>query len=472
MTIFASDDVVRDDMRSIRGNIHTRDKLLHRYEPRGSAAEVLRARDDEVLMSGPAGTGKSRGCLEKLLIQALKYPRMKGLIVRKTQVSLGSTALKTWKDHVATEALANGTITYYGGSKEEPPQYRFSNGSAIMMGGMDKPTRIMSSEYDVVYVQEATELTVTDWESITTRLRNGKMPYQQILADCNPDTPTHWLKVRCDGGKTRMINCRHEDNPTLFDMMPDGSFKVTPFGANYMRKLDGLTGVRHLRLRKGLWVAAEGVIFEDFAPEVHIVDPFEIPESWARYWSIDFGFKNPFVCQMWAEDADGRLYLYREIYMTERTVDQHARDILRVVRPDGPGTPWIEPKPQFIVRDHDAENARRFETELGLGTTAADKGVKDGLEVTQRRFRLDKDGRPSIFFFRDAVVERDESLVEAHKPAATLEEIPGYIWLPGIDGKPAKEEPLKMNDHGCDGMRYLCKERDPASRPRIRTFRR
>ena len=34
-------------------------------------------------------------------------------------------------------------------------------------------------------------------------------------------------------------------------------------------------------------------------------------------WSVDFGFTNPIVIQWWAEDPDGRLYLYRELYRDE-----------------------------------------------------------------------------------------------------------------------------------------------------------
>ena len=64
----------------------------------------------------------------------------------------------------------------------------------------------MSTEYDMIYVQEATELTEDDWEALTTRLRNGRAPIQQLIADCNPAEPTHWLKARCDSGQTRMLN--------------------------------------------------------------------------------------------------------------------------------------------------------------------------------------------------------------------------------------------------------------------------
>jgi len=433
---------------------------VRRYHPRGAALEVFHCRAPEVLLSGPAGTGKSRGCLEKLHMVSLINPGMRGLIVRKTRESLGSTALVTWREHVAKEALASGLVSFYGGSAEEPPQYRYTNGSKIMIGGMDKPTKIMSSEYDLVYAQEATELTTTDWENITTRLRNGRISFQQLMADCNPDIPTHWLKQRCDAGTTLMINCRHEDNPVLFD----DTGKITTRGAAYLSKLDALTGVRYQRLRRGLWVAAEGLIYEDWDPAVHLIDPFTIPDDWTRWWVVDFGYTNPFVLQCWAEDPDGRLYLYREIYRTKRLVEDHARDILKLVAPDGQ---WREPRPRAVICDHDAEDRATLERHLGMGTTPAKKTVKDGLQAAQSRLRPAGDGRPRLYVLRDALVERDRELEDAKKPCCTAEEIVGYIW-DAQPGKPPKEVPVKKDDHGMDGVRYMVAERDLGGRPNIR----
>lgn len=386
---------------------------------------------------------------------ALLNPGMRGLIVRKTLASLGSTALVTWRQHVVNEALLTGDVEFYGGSPQESPQYRYSNGSVITIGGMDRNTRIMSSEYDAIYVQEATELAEDDWEALTTRLRNGRVSFQQLLADTNPDTPTHWLKVRGDSGKTRVLESRHEDNPVLFN--DDGS--LTDIGIAYIGKLDNLSGVRYARLRKGLWVAAEGIIYEEYDPAIHLVDRFPIPNTWARWWAIDFGFTNPFVCQMWAEDPDGRLYLYREFYRTRRTVDQHAKDILNVVAPKGK---WIEPKPTSIVCDHDAEGRAVLERELGLATNPATKNVLEGIQATQRRFR---DAR--LFLMRDSVVHIDQELADAKKPTSTAAEVVGYVWDTG-KGKSIKEQPLKIDDHGCDAMRYLVAERDLSARPRVR----
>jgi phage terminase large subunit len=393
-----------------------------------------------------------------MFMTAIRNTGFRGLICRKTAATMSSTVLVTWRKFVIPEALLTGDVAYYGGSAQEPAQYRFRNGSVINIGGLDKISKIMSSEYDMVYVQEATEISEDDWEALTTRLRNWAISFQQIIADCNPAQPTHWLKQRCDNGRTRLLDTHHEDNPILFE--PDGS--MTARGQAYLSKLDQLTGVRYQRLRLGRWSAAEGVIYEEFG-DVHCLDriPAEpgasldhayVPIHWRRYWAVDFGFVNPFVCQMWAEDPDGRLYLYREIYHTHRTVDQHAKTILSVVAPDGK---WLEPKPSAIICDHDAEGRAVLERELGMGTTAAHKSVLEGIEGVQVRLRDPGDGRPRIYLVRNAVVEVDEDLADSGRPTSTIEEVPGYVWE-GAN----KEAPVKADDHGCDAMRYVVADRD------------
>lgn len=433
----------------------------HVYTPRGAAVAVMGDRSPEVLVAGPAGTGKSLACLEKLNLLMLLNPGARGLIVRKTQVSLASTALATWRKFVVKELLASGQVIFHGGGPQDAPQYRYPNGSTVTIGGMDRSSRIMSSEYDVVYVQEATELTEEDWEALTTRLRNWVIPFQQVIADCNPATPTHWLKARADRGTTQMHNSYHTDNPALFT--DEGV--MTASGEQYLAKLNQLTGTRKLRLADGKWVASEGVIYDEWDEDKHVVPRFEIPGSWARYWVVDFGFTNPFVLQMWAEDPDGRMYLYREIYHTGRTVDEHCKQVLSLVR-DQAGK-WLEPKPTKIICDHDAESRAQLRKQLGLGTVAANKKVLEGIQATQRMLRVADDGKPRMMFFRDALVETDDSLVEAKKPTCTLEEIPGYIWDVGT-GKSPKEQPLKVNDHGCDAKRYLAMDRERNSSYRVR----
>jgi hypothetical protein len=426
--------------------------LVRTYDPRGACRDLFHNRDPETVLSGPAGTGKSMACLFRLHLAAMENPGIRCLVVRKTAVSLTSTTLVTFRERVAPEALRNRYVTWFGGNAEEAAAYRYWNGSTIVVGGLDKPEKVMSAEYDLIFADEATELTLHDWETIGTRLRHGVLSWQQQIAACNPAHPTHWIKARSEGGPLTMLESRHEDNPRLYR---DG--QVTDHGAIYLARLDALTGVRYLRLRKGIWAAAEGVIYEEWDPAVHLVDRFEIPREWTRWWAVDFGYVHPFVLQWWAEDPDGRLYLYREIFRTHRLVEDHARDALKVAAPGGK---WREPRPQAIVCDHDAEDRATLERHLGMPTVPAIKDVSPGLQAVQARLRPEGDGKPRLFILRDSVVARDPELDDARRPASTVEEVTGYVWLPPAPGRAAKEQPLKENDDGMDAMRYMVAARD------------
>lgn len=443
-----------------------------RIELRGAARRLLSDRSPELILSGPAGTGKSVGGLTKLHLAMMKYPNARGMIARKTAASLGASTLDTWRKHVAAPGLAIGEVTYFGGSTAEPPQFRYRrNGSVVVLAGLDRPSKIMSSEYDMIVCDETTEFFVQDWESLATRLRSNRMPYQQIIGMCNPDAEHHWLYQRAQGGAAVLLESRHEDNPAYFDA--DGT--MTPAGEAYLAKLDALTGVRYWRLRKGLWVAAEGMIYEGWDPAVHLRDALPAgAEHWVRWWSVDFGYRNPFVLQCWAEAPDGELWLYREIYMTGRLVEDHARQILSIVAPGGR---WTEPRPRAVVCDHDAEDRATLERHLRMSTVAAKKEVTPGIEAVQVRLgRKADDPRgplpPRLFILRDALVERDASLKDAGKPTCLVEEITGYVWLEPLPGRPTKEEPRKENDHSADALRYMIAERDLGGRPGMRALKR
>jgi PBSX family phage terminase large subunit len=406
------------------GNPLTRELTFY-----GGNAEAIRSRDPEVCLCGPAGTGKSLAWLYKLHRAAIKYPGMRGLIVRKTRESLSQSGLVTFEDKILPPEWRFKIATNC--QRRVRQSYRYPNGSEIVVGGLDKPSKVMSTEFDLAYIQEAVECNETDWESLSSRLRNARMPYQQLGADTNPDAPTHWLKQRIDSGKTVGLESRHEDNPSVT--------------VQYLARLDALTGVRYLRLRKGLWAGAEGMVYDEWDASLHIIDPISIPDDWKRIRVIDFGFTNPFVCQWWAIDGDGRMHLYRELYGTQRIVNDWAEDILR----HSQGETIAE-----TIVDHDAED-RATLMRAGIQTLPARKNVKGGIELVQQRLRKAGDGKPRIYLHRNARVNQTDSrLVEERKPTCTLQEVDGYTWAKATEGRAAKEEPVKINDHGLDAMRY------------------
>lgn len=428
-----------------------------RYEPRGAVKELFQSTENEVLLSGAAGTGKSVGALMYLHLACLAKPKVRALIVRKTHASLTASTLVTFREKVAKEAIEAGLLRFYGGSAQEPASYKYANGSVIIMGGLDRASRLLSTEFDLAFVDEAIEVTDEDLDTIVSRLRNGVLSRQRLIMATNPGPPTHHLKQRADAGRCRLLYSKHEDNPRLYL-----NGKWTEYGQTYLARLDTLTGARYHRMRWGKWVAAEGLVYEAFDESVHVIDPFDVPPSWSRWISIDFGYTAPFVAQLWAEDGDGRLYLMREHVRTRMLVEDHAvviRDRLLAG----------QPTPRAIYTDHDAEDRATLERKLGMGTRPAHKSVSDGIQAMQSRLKVQPDGKARLFVFRDALLERDPEMDAASLPIGLAEEVSGYVWAvrPGNKGG-LKEEPAKENDHSMDAGRYMVAARDLVGRTRVR----
>ncbi len=405
------------------------------FTPYGTAEQFFYDKSHELMLAGPAETGKTMATLHKLHVLCCKYANVHAVMVRKTQKSMYASVLKTFQEKVLGK---QNPVKPYGGQK--PEWFDYPNGSRIVVAGMDNPDKVLSAEYDFIYVNQAEELDLKDWETLTTRAtgRAGHSPYAQVFGDCNPGGRTHWILERQRAGSLHMYHTRHTDNPVLYNQVTG---EITEQGRKSLETLSKLTGVRRARLLEGKWVSSEGQIYSAYDPSLHMVDAFEIPADWARYRVIDFGLKNPFVCQWWALDHDGRAYRYREIYMTGRTVNTHARQINKLSE----GERYVE-----TICDHDAED-RMTLLEHGIESVPARKDVGIGIQRVQERFALQLDGRPRVFFMRDALVELDETLADEKLPTCTEEEIDGYVWANSL----TKEAPVKENDHGCDATRYF-----------------
>lgn len=415
------------------------------YQPRGKALDMFYSHERRVFLSGPAGTGKTRACLEKVHAICEKYPMVRTLCIRKVRASLTNTALVTYEQEVLPDL---SFAPFHGGDAE----YQYPNGSIMGIAGLDNATKIMSSQYDVIYTPEATEFTESDLENLTTRMRNARMPFAQLLGDLNPSAPSHFLNKWRNEGRCVMFETTHKDNPTLWD-----GENWTKRGAAYMGTLDALTGVRRKRLYLGQWAAAEGAIYDTFDRATHVIPRFEprvvdgklqhfIPPEWPRYWVVDFGYTNPFVWQAWAEDPDGTLIQYREIYETGRLVEDLAAKILNVCAAE------LDHWPRALICDHDAEDRATLERHLGIPTLPAYKSVAPGIQAVQSRLNVRKSGKPGLVFMEGALVSIDPALAEAHKPTSTLDEIESYVW----DKRGGRtDQPLKQDDHGMDAKRYL-----------------
>src|SRR5688572_15322847 len=260
-------------------------QVKRKFTAYGATADLFRLKDPQLIVSGPAETGKTIACLHLLDSLAWKYPGMQGAIIRKTYRSMPGSVLQTYEKKVLVDGDG---VTKRGG--EKPEWFDYPNGSRLWVGGMDNPAKVLSSERDVIYVNQTEELTLDEWETLTTRAtgRAGNMPYAQVIGDCNPGAFSHWIKGSANDGKLKLLESRHEDNPTLFDQQTK---LITPQGERSLEALDRLTGVRYLRLRKGLWAAAEGSVYDTFDRAKHIID--EVPLLSRHIAGVDWGFTNP-----------------------------------------------------------------------------------------------------------------------------------------------------------------------------------
>ena len=253
----------------------------------------------DLLICGPAGTGKTWSILSVLHQIAADYAKLRILFVRQTRVSLTDSALVTYEQEIlpadGMEEIARGARRTHRSS------YNYPNGSEIVLGGMDSPTRITSTSWDIIFVNEAIELEEEAWEIIGSRLnRPGRDPqWGFLIGDTNPGDPSHWLKKRCLDGRTALWNTSHEANPALHD-----GTNWTEAGEGYLARLSKLQGTRRKRYLEGIWSAGEGQWFETFG-DAHQTDEAEFDPAYPVHLAVDSGVHSAAVWFQVKQGADG-----------------------------------------------------------------------------------------------------------------------------------------------------------------------
>lgn len=390
-----------------------------------------------ILFDGGSRSGKTALIAEYLVRRAMQYPRSRQLAARKC---LAHARTSLWNDTIKNY-LARFVPSELYRCSESALAVRFLNGSEILVAGLDDAERsekILGNEFITVFLNEATQFS---WETVqmaATRLAqkaygsDGRPAVPKLVLDCNPRGPRHWLhcvgvrqtdpetgKALSDGGKWARLSWSAYDNRA--NLPPE-----------YLAALEALPEVMRNRMLNGVWCDNTGAVYQEFDEGKHVVAPFPIPPDWKRMRAIDFGYTNPFVCLWGALDPDGRLFLYREWYKASVRTAVHAETIRRLS-----GT-----ESYFLtVADHDAAERAELDS-LGIRTEPAEKNVIAGIQRVKCRLADAGDGKPRIFFFNTL--------------RNLLSEIYDYRWADGGNGNVnAKEEPVKLNDHAMDALRYM-----------------
>lgn len=245
----------------------------------------IRADCDEVFFGGAAGGGKSYAQLIDALYLALSYGGSKQLILRRTLPELQRSLIpESGKLYPARVAKFLKTER----------KWIFMNGSTIEFGCCDKEgdvKKYQSAEYDVIRFDEVTHFTEYQYTYMLSRVRGVNFCPKQMKSTGNPGGAGHFfIKKRfidngCfkkpfsdDSGRSYVfIPSSVKDNHFLLKSDPD-----------YIKRLEQLPELERKRLLEGDWDVLEGGYFEMFSRDIHIMKPFEIPDYWEKFISLDY----------------------------------------------------------------------------------------------------------------------------------------------------------------------------------------
>lgn len=294
--------------------------------PNEKQKQFLTARAKHIGFGGARGGGKSWAVRTKAKLLAFKYPGIKVLIVRRTYPELINNHINTLR----TELL--GFAKY----NDKDKVLKFNNGSSIRFMYCAKDSdldALQGTEYDVIFLDEATMLSEYQMKSIAACLRGVNNFPKRIYYTCNPGGQGHgyikriFIDKRYEEGENPedyvFVQSLVTDNVALMQSQPD-----------YIKQLEALPPKLRDAWLYGNWDIFEGQFFEEFKdnPEgyqtrrwTHVIEPFEIPSTWQICRSFDWGYARPFSCAWWAVDHQGVCYRILELYGCTKTPNEGVK---------------------------------------------------------------------------------------------------------------------------------------------------
>jgi PBSX family phage terminase large subunit len=398
--------------------------------PYGAAWDLMYDKSSEILCESGSGTGKSFSVLLKIHILCLTNPDIRILITRKTRASMSQTTLITYEKKIIKDDIR---ITK-GLDRKSRQNYTYPNGSEITLCGMDSPERILSSDYDFIFVDEATELEQEDYMILLTRLRNGKLSYQQIILACNPSYQYHWINIRANEGKIIRYKFNIKDNPQFYNQVTGD---ILTAGKNYLAKLESLDDISKNRFLYGAWTNPEGLIYK--FPNENIISPEKFKDVKIEFYqaSMDFGFNpDPMTFHILGYTSDNKVYVVEELYVLGKQLE----DIIDKIQE-------LYTKYNFreIVCDSASpDKISMLSNKYHLPAIKAVKDIQIGINTCQSVIN-----KGNFYILSNCNKNIDNLLIEAKRPFSITQELQSYCF---DSEKPGYA--VKKNDHALDSIRY------------------
>lgn len=297
-------------------------------KPQRAAAKVI-------AYGGAAGGGKSDAMVMGSIIACLTYEGIAvGYFRRKFTQLQGAGGAIFRATSLLAPMLDTGLVKWNGTNF----RFTFFNGSILQFAHLqheDDVFNYQSQQFDVIAFDEATHFSRFQYRYMLTRNRSNtpNMPRPFVMMGTNPGGPGHtWFKdefVRIgDPEKVHMCEVepgRFEEHIFIPATLSDNS-ALEERDPEYRKNLENQPEHIRRQLLEGDWDAVDGVAFPEWRSAIHIIDPFEVPEEWIKFRSLDWGYSKPYACHWFAVDYDGRLYCYRELYGYGGSADKGSKE--------------------------------------------------------------------------------------------------------------------------------------------------
>lgn len=315
----------------------------------------------------------------------LRYPGLRCLLVRRTLPELRS-------NHLSPLLSEYGAILSYS---ERDKELTLENGSRITLGyaaAERDALRYQGQEYDVIALDEATQLSEYQFSIFKACLRGTSDRPRRIYLTCNPGGIGHaWVK--------RLFidrEYRTGENPDDYAFIPATVFDndiLTRADPDYVRRLESLpTRLREAWLY-GKWDIFEGQFFTEFDEARHVCAANAIPRAYHTVASFDYGFDMlaAYICIC---DKTGRVYVTDEFCAPNLTLGEAANKIAELCQ--GRGV-------EFAVASPDLWNRRQDSGKSGFEIMQSVPGMPPMRPADDRRI-------PGWRVVREYLSDRDDGI--------------------------------------------------------------
>lgn len=394
--------------------------VLQPRQLEASAAARMCDRDGgptDVGYGGARGGGKSHWLLVQIAVDdCQRCPGLKCLILRK----VGKALTEGFED-LRLRILANLPHSFNGSAKV----LSFPNGSRIVLGHYQNEKDVdayLGLEYDVIGIEEATTLTQSKVQMISTCCRTSKPDWRpRMYYTTNPGGVGHgWFRRRFvakPDAKSRFVPATVRDNAFV--------------NKEYKAKLEELTGWQREAWLNGSWDIAAGQFFTTFRESIHVGKPIEGFKPVEVWGGFDYGFTHHTTFYLFGKDGDGRVVVMDEHCQNRWLPQRHAPAIHALLERHGltaRDLKRIAAGADCFMKGRDKEGLTIAEqyAELGLALSAANTDRINGASEILRRLGDDDPDHPvssRIYIYDRCVrlIECLQSLVhDPHRPEDVL----------------------------------------------------